>query len=224
MSKPYFRYVPNFEYVNRLGSNQTISAYIQTKNLFKRGILREDIFTDLAYFTKYTIVGDDRPDNVAFKVYNSQYYDWLVLMCNNVICYQDEWPLNQKSFESYLLSKYPTYEDRNKIHHYETVEVLDQSGFVVVPKGLEVDKDFSITYHDTRIGVEITRTGITQEYTNYDYEVSLEDAKRNIYLLKPDYVDIIERDLRASMIYRKGSSQYVDKNLVRGENIRLFQP
>ena len=92
MATPYFRYIPNLEYVNRLRDNKTISAYIQTKNLFKRGVLREDIFTDLSYFTKYTIIGDERPDNVAFKSYGSQYYDWVVLLSNNIINFQDEWP------------------------------------------------------------------------------------------------------------------------------------
>ena len=223
MATPYFRYVPNFEYVNRLRDNKTISAYIQTKNLFKRGVLREDIFTDLSYFTKYSIVGDDRPDNVAYKYYGSQYYDWLVLLCNNVIHFQDEWPLSQKSFENYLDTKYVTQQNLFATHHYETIEVKDQSGFVIVPKGLEVDKDFSITYYDTKLGSELTKTGITQEFTNYDYEVKRDDEKRNIFLLKEEYVNVIENDLRGSMIYKKGSSQYVDKKLVRGENIRLFQ-
>jgi hypothetical protein len=223
MAIPYFRYVPNFEYVNRLKDNQTISAYIQTKNLFKRGILREDIFTDLSYFTKYTIVGDERPDNIANKIYGSQYYDWIVLLSNNIINYQDEWPLSQKSFENYLDTKYVTQQKLYEINHYETIEVKDLSGFTIVPKGLQVDKNFSFTYHDTKIGVELTKTGITQEFTNYDYEVKKEDNKRNIFLLKQDYVNIIERNIKSSMIYKKGSSQYIDKTLVRGENIRLFQ-
>lgn len=223
MAIPYFRYVPNFEYVNRLKDNQTISAYIQTKNLFKRGILREDIFTDLSYFTKYTIVGDERPDNIANKIYGSQYYDWIVLLSNNIINYQDEWPLSQKSFENYLDTKYVTQQKLYEINHYETIEVKDLSGFTIVPKGLQVDKNFSFTYHDTKIGVELTKTGITQEFTNYDYEVKKEDNKRNIFLLKQDYINIIERNIKSSMIYKKGSSQYIDKTLVRGENIRLFQ-
>ena len=223
MTTPYFRYIPNLEYVNRLRDNKTISAYIQTKNLFKRGVLREDIFTDLSYFTKYTIIGDERPDNVAFKAYGSQYYDWVVLLSNNIINFQDEWPLSQRSFESYLDKKYVTQQNLNAIHHYETIEVKDLSGFTIVPEGLTVSKDFSFTYHDTKIGVELTKTGITQEFTNYDYEVKKEDEKRNIFLLKPDYVNIIERNLNSSMLYKKGSSEYIDKKLVRAENIRLFQ-
>lgn len=223
MATPYFRYIPNLEYVNRLRDNKTISAYIQTKNLFKRGVLREDIFTDLSYFTKYTIIGDERPDNVAFKAYGSQYYDWVVLLSNNIINFQDEWPLSQRSFESYLDKKYVTQQNLNAIHHYETVEVKDLSGFTVVPEGLTVDKDFSFTYYDSKLGSEVTKTGITQELTNYDYEVKKEDEKRNIFLLKPEYVNIVERNLNSSMLYKKGSSEYIDKRLIRAENIRLFQ-
>lgn len=223
MAVPYFRYVPNFEYVNRLKDNKTISAYIQTKNLFRRGILREDIFTDLSFFTKYTVVGDDRPDNVAYKVYGSQYYDWLVLLCNNVINYQSEWPLSQKSFENYLDTKYVTQQNLFSTHHYETVEIKDSSGFVLVPQGLEVEKNFKFNYYDSALGVEVTKNNITQEVTNYDYEVRLDNEKRNIYLLKSDYINIVERNIRSSLIYKKGGSQYIDKDLIKGENIRLFQ-
>ena len=223
MATPYFRYIPNFEYVNRLYENANINAYIQTKNLFKRGVLREDIFSNLSYFTKYTINGDDRPDNIAVEVYGSQYYDWVVMLSNNIINYQSEWPMSQSSFESYLNSKYTNNEDLYKIHHYETIEITDVSGFVMVPKGLEVDKGFSFTYFDTVLGTEVVRTNMTEEYTNYDYEVKLEDEKRNIFLLKSDYLYVIEKDFNSSMLYKKGSSQYVNKRLVVGENIRLFQ-
>ena len=80
----YFNKVPNLEYVSRL-PDANISDYIAVKNLFKKGKLREDIFQDLTVFTKYKIVGDDRPDNVAFKVYRDSTLDWLVLSANNII-------------------------------------------------------------------------------------------------------------------------------------------
>ena len=64
----YFRGIPDFDYVSRL-PDAKISDYIPVKNLFKRGKLREDIFGSLQYFTKYKIIGDERPDNVAYKIY-----------------------------------------------------------------------------------------------------------------------------------------------------------
>ena len=80
----YFSKVPNVEYVSRL-PDAKISDYITVKNLFKRGTLREDIFQSLAVFTKYQIKGDDRPDNVAFDMYNDSNLDWLVLICLSLI-------------------------------------------------------------------------------------------------------------------------------------------
>ena len=93
----YFSEVPNFEYVSRL-PDAKISDYITVKNFFKRGFLREDIFQNLAFFTKYSIRGDDRPDNVAFEVYNDSTLDWLVLMSNNIVNIQNEWPISNADF------------------------------------------------------------------------------------------------------------------------------
>lgn len=224
MTTPYFRYVPNFEYVNRLRENKTISEYIQVKNLFKRGVIREDIFTDLTNFSKYSIVGDERPDNIAEKYYGSQYYDWVVLLSNNVINYQNEWPMSQQSFQNYLDTKYITEQNLYSTHHYETKEVTDSYGFILVSAGLVVDKNFSYTFYDGGLGTEVKKTNITTEVTNYDYEVKKEDEKRNIYLLKKEYLNVITRNIKSSLLYKEGSSQYVNKTLIKGENIRLFQP
>ena len=84
MSKPYFRQLPNFDYISRL-SGAKISEYIQVKNLFKKAKLREDIFQNLSFFTKYKIIGDDRPDNVAYEIYDDSTLDWLILLWNNII-------------------------------------------------------------------------------------------------------------------------------------------
>ncbi len=85
MAKNYFSQIPDFEYVNRTDDGKLISDYTKVKNLFMRGKLREDIFQDTTPFEKYSIQGDDRPDNVAEKFYGSASYDWIVLLSNNII-------------------------------------------------------------------------------------------------------------------------------------------
>ena len=122
----YFRNIPNFEYVNRLPDSHSSSEYIEVKNLFKRGKIRNDIFKDVTYFTKYSIQGDDRPDNVAFSLYQDSGLDWVVLLANNIINIQDEWPLTQQSFENYLLNKYENQQNIHGIHHYESQEIKDR--------------------------------------------------------------------------------------------------
>ena len=220
----YFKQVPDFDYVSRL-PDAKISDYITVKNLFKRGKLADDIFQDLTVFTKYEIRGDDRPDNVADKVYDDPDLDWVILLSNNIINIQSEWPLPQRDFDRYLLDKYETYEKLNDVHHYETLECKNLTGAVVVPKGLWVESDYSVTYYDWYAGVEITKSSsdIVVSVTNYEYEDEKENEKRNIYILKPKYLNIIKDDLKEMMQYKKGSTQYLDKTLKIAENIRLYQ-
>ncbi len=144
----YFRNIPDFEYVSRDADTKQISEYQKVKNLFKRGKLKNDIFKDLTYFTKYKIIGDDRPDNVAFDVYSDETLDWVVLLSNNIINVQSEWPLPQRDVDRYVLEKYETYEKLNAVHHYETKECKHEVDAVVVPAGLQVDTDYSVPYYD----------------------------------------------------------------------------
>ena len=220
----YFRQVPDFDYVSRL-PDAKISDYLTVKNLFKKGKLASDIFNDLTIFTKYEIEGDDRPDNVADKFYDDPDLDWVVLLSNNIINIQSEWPLPQRDFDRYVLEKYETYEKLNEVHHYETKECKNSVDAVVVPEGLQVDSDYSVTYYDWYLSGEITKSSsdIVVEVTNYEYESKLEDAKRSIFLLKPKYLNIVKDDMDNLMRYKKGSTQYLDETLKVAENIRLYQ-
>ena len=217
----YFKQIPDFQYVSRL-PNATISDYINVKNLFKRGKLKENVASDATLFTKYKVEGDDRPDNVAFKVYDNENLDWLVMVCNNIMNLQSEWPLLQAEFDRHLIDTYGTYENLNSIHHYETIEIKNSMGVKLVEAGLEVESDYSITYYDSIIEKEITQSNIVTPITNLEYETKLDDDKRNIFLLKQRYLNVVRDDMEEIMAYKKGSSQYVNGTLKRGENIRLY--
>ena len=220
----YFCQVPDFEYVSRL-PNAKISDYITVKNLFKRVFLREDIYQNLTFFSKYSLKGEDRPDNVAYKLYDDSELDWIILMANNIINITNEWPLGQADFNRYLLEKYDDDYDKiyNGIHHYETIEVKDSNDIVIVPKGLEVSEDFSTTYYDYFIGGLTTANNITRPITNFQYEENLENKKREIFILKPEYISVVLDDINDLNPYKKGSTEYISETLKRAENIRLFQ-
>ncbi len=329
MTNSYFKQVPNFEYVNRTKGSQDISNFISVKNLFKRGRIRPDIFGNLSFFTKYKIVGDERPDNVAFKEYDDSSLDWVVLLSNNILNVQDEWPLPQTSLDEILLEKYGTYDKLySGVHHYETVEIKNSKGGVILPGELETPKTwrtngnyiqaintkitqisgseskiatvtmnngiknltvgsevliqnvssavyngrFPVTeilsvgdvvirfkyvlpeipevklpekdetaqvtftvigtvgtgnayyyeYYDNNTYHTIPAAKMTQAVTNYEYEMEKENDKRNIYLLKPAYLNILYNDMDAIMPYKKGADQYVNDTLKKGENIRLY--
>ena len=214
----YFNKVPNFEYVSRL-PDANISDYINVKNLFKRITLRQDIYQDLSFFTKYKIIGDDRPDNVAFEIYGRSDLDWVILTSNNIINIQSEWPMPQFDFDAYLIEKYGTYENLNSTHHYETTELKNSDDVIIVQKGLRVESDYSITYFDES---GMVTGNPVKEVTNYQYEDQLNDDKRNIFVLKTLYLNVIIDDLDELMTYKKGSSQYKTETMKTADNIRLF--
>ena len=329
MTQSYFRKVPNFEYVNRTKGNTDISNYITVKNLFKRGKIRPDIFGNVSFFTKYKIIGDERPDNVAFKEYNDSSLDWVVLLSNNILNIQDEWPLSQNSLDEVFLDKYGTYQELHSgIHHYETIEIKNTKGGIILPGGLETPNKwrtngnfiqatntkvnqisgsdakvatvtmyngiknltvgsevlinnvsssvyngrFPVTsvlkvgdvvikftynlpsipdvkqpeiegieeviftvegtvgvgnayyyeYYDDNAYHTIPVANMTKAVTNYEYEMNKEDEKRNIFLLKPDYLNVVFNDLDDFMPYKKGAAQFVSDTLKKGENIRLY--
>ena len=222
MSRPYFRQVPNYDYVSRNADEKNISDYVEIKNLFKRGKIREDIFGNLSFFTKYDIIGDERPDNVAYKNYNDPTLDWAVLLANNILNIQNEWPLTQQAFDKVMLEKYGDYNTLyNGIHHYQSREVKNSAGITIMPAGLEVDENYSINYYDN--GQDILVSDVAQPVTNYDYENKIEEGKRHIYILKPRYLNVLFNDMDTIMPYKKGGAQYVNSTLKKADNIRLYQ-
>ena len=223
MANPYFRNLPEFEYVNRTKDGRSEGDYSVVKNFFKRGKLREDIFQDLTVFEKYSVKGDDRPDNVANEIYGDPNLDWVVLLSNNIINVQNEWPLSQIAFENYVLDKYGTLAKLDEIHHYESNEVKDSTGVIIFPKGVRVSAAQSVSYHEPLTSEQVTVNPVSKAVTNYQYEQSVNDKKRRIFLIKPIYLNVVFDDLEEMMEYKKGSTQFVSKSLKRADNIRLFE-
>ena len=132
--------------------------------------------------------------------------------------------MSQNDFDRFLLDKYNTYDNLyNGVHHHETVEVKDSNNVTIVPAGLEVSSDFTTTYFDYFISGMVTKLDITRPVTNYQYEEKIQNKKREVYILKQEYVSVILDDINELMPYKKGSTEYIDKTLKRAENIRLYQ-
>jgi hypothetical protein len=70
--------------------------------------------------------------------------------------------------------------------------------------------------------VQIPSTSFVRTVTNYEYENQLQEDKRNIFILKPRYLNVVFNDMEDNMLYKKGSTQYVSETLKRGDNIRLY--
>ena len=223
MANPYFSNLTDFLYVNRTKEGRSEGDYSIVKNFFKRVRLRDDIFQDLTFFTKFTVAGDDRPDNVANTVYDDPSLDWVVLLSNNIVNVQSEWPLGQAAFNTYITEKYGDETTLySGIHHYESREVQANDGTIIIPSGQRVSIGQSVSFFDEDSSQQIVRTDVAMPITNYAFEEKLNDEKRNIFVLKPIYLNIVFDDIDQLMRNKKGSTQFISETLVRGDDIRLF--
>ncbi len=210
----YFQYLPKLRYPS-LSQKGDDYEYQTVTNLFRRAKIRDDIFNESTLFTKYSINGDDRPDNVAFEVYGDSDLDWVVLVSNNIINIRDEWPMSQSSFDNYIKEKYPTVAERNAIKHYVTTEVKDSKGRLIRPSGIIVStEDYAnYTFEYFSNGSITTLTSSSLDSVSMEsYEYELNEEKRNIFLVKPELISTVISDLERIMEY-DDSSQYVTDDI-----------
>ena len=223
MTNSFFSNVPDFNYVNRSDDGISDGDYTKVKNFFKKAKLREDIIGNVAFFEKFTVQGDDRPDNVANEVYGNPFLDWVVLLANNIVNIQSEWPMSQTDFNTYVTEKYENEDTLyNGIHHYEANEVKTTNDVIIIPSGTRVSVGQSVSYFDNGSQEQVTVTDIALPITNFLHEQKINDDKRNIFLLKPRFLNLVFDDMEDIMTYKKGSTQFVDETLVQGDNIRLY--
>ena len=215
----YFRQIPNLDYPSLRNDRNSAYDYQVVKNIFKRAVVRDDIFNEITAFTKYSVVGDERPDQVAYQFYNDSGLDWVVLATNNIIHVRDEWPMGNQDFLTYLNAKYTETELAN-IHHYETKIIRDSSGTLIQPEGKRVPAGYTVNFLDN--GTLRSESSLTS-FTFLEHETDLNDAKRNINILRPEFLGLFLENFADIMEY-KPSKQFVTDKLKKTENPRVISP
>ena len=215
----YFRQLPELDYPSLANDRKSAFDYQTVKNIFKRAVIRNDIFDEVVAFTKYSVQGDERPDQVAYNFYRDAGLDWVVLTTNNIVHVRDEWPMGERDFLTYVNAKY-TSEELSNIHHYETKLIRDSRGRLIQPEGLTVPAGHSVSFLDN--GVLRTESQLTS-FNFLENEINLNDAKRNINILKSEYLSLFLEDFAEIMEY-KPSRQFVNDNLKKTENPRIISP
>jgi len=214
----YFRELPEVDYQSFLSDSNSSQNYLRVKNLFRRNKLRDDLQNVFTVFDKYEIVDGARPDIVAKEFYGDSELDWVVLMTANITRVRDQWPLSNRDLYKYAENKYGVT-GLTSVHHYETTEVKDAQGRLILPAGKVVDENFSIPNPDS----PLLNMNPVVNVSNYEYEVRKNNEKSSIYILKPSYLQQFLNDMREVMIYGR-SSEYISDNVIRTENTRVTNP
>ena len=227
----YFQELPNIAQPSLLPGSNKVEDRVIVKNLFKRSKLRTDVDQAITAFDYYYIEDQQRPDVLAQELYGDSELDWVVLTSNNIMNVRDQWPLSHNDLHTYMLEKYGSETNILGIHHSETVKVVDEYNRVVLNGGSEVDADFTFTFvgsvtssTGSLIRVQLTGNSNTinpvRSITNYDYETKLNEEKRRIRILKPEYIGAFISEHKQIMKYER-SSNYISKTLKGTYNPRI---
>jgi len=175
-----------FQHYPQINYDITGSKPIKTKtaiNIMVKAKVKNILKNDIVNYFPYSIPESERPDITSFKIYGDVKFTWLIFLINDIHDPLFDWPLNSREFGNYVKNKYGTLAAaKNTIHHYEEIvrTRTEATGTTdPIPEAtLEVDE----TTYDALDGL------VRKVIYCYDWEVSRNEAKRDIKLIDRRYV------------------------------------
>ena len=208
----FFNYFPKTIYT----ANTTVAGLDTVTNIIARFGFEKNLKENSAAFYKYSIQDSDTPEIIAHKYYENSERHWIVLMFNDIIDPQFDWPLKYETLIKYVDKKYTANGAANttvqtglawsmsinNVHSYYKIVKRTSSDGTVIEEKLQVDANTyanvaatssSITLQSGNI---ITQAVTKEKKTYYEYEQEENEAKREIILLKPEFVPQIEKEFK----------------------------
>lgn len=207
------RYFETLPLVLSVDQNNNIYSL---RNLVTRAELVDKLKNNVNLFYRYSIQDGDTPEMVAHKYYGDQNRFWMVLMANNIFDPQWHWPLTTSKFDSYLEDKYKdaaaaaemdvlSYTNVT-IHHYEKlITTLDSETLFQATKNIIVDEETYNSIIEKTLqktlpnGFSVNYAVSKKTVSIYDYETQINEERRNIKLIKAEYADQMEYQLKKIM-------------------------
>lgn len=211
----FFEKLPDLLYASKI-TKSGFGDYTRIKNLFRMYKLSDNAKRHAVQFYKYNIPEGSTPEMVAMDIYNSPNFHWVILMINEVVDVYEGWPKDRDVLEKFTEEKYsPNNIDESSQqpfldghHHYETLERKDSYGNIIMRAGLQVDdywtQEVTISSSPTVLQTLTVDTDCVS-VTNFHHEERLNDAKREIELLKPSYLPQFVKDFEAITSYESNS-------------------
>ena len=218
------KYFANFDSINYSLDDNNLD-FKQIKNPLTRVSIIRDVLENLQIFYQYQMKDSDDPEVIASKLYDDPNRYWVVMFANNLIDPYYDIPLNYDELDSLVTQKYGSIANaQSEIHHYErkTEMITNKDGIIesneYVQNLQERSYDFesgaivtntlptlatspiTVSTETTTIdNVTITKTIRDYAISKYDYELNENERKRNIKLIRTEYIDQIETEFKSLM-------------------------
>ena len=172
------------------GSSAVDPQFLVTKNIWRRASLLPEFSASVTMFDEYIVPNGERPEDIAFKMYKNPFYNWVILVINDITNYHEQWPKSSSQLQEYCSSKYT---NPSGIKDYVTREVK-MGNSIIVPAGKIVPSTFQVVYYN---GSNIVTANPVFPRTFYQFEEEVNSKKERIQLVKPEFVeDFVENYYR----------------------------
>lgn len=220
----YFNLIPNIEYDTKpIGYPFTSSDFVTAKNFFRRYEIVPEIFSSSVYYNKYAVEDGETPATISNAAYDTPFYDWVVILTNNIINPLFDWPISSYALQKYCEKKYenpyaPIYYKTNEVKTNQSLtgDATPRKVPVIALKaGLKVDESFynkSFNYWDGTTTVSVPGSSVSYPVSAFDHEEELNNSRREIYLLKSRYLTQFVSEFRKENNYKQ-SSDFISKRL-----------
>ena len=159
------------------------SDYLLVKNIWRRAQILVEYKTQVTLFTEENVRDGERPEDVATRLYRNPFYNWVILVINDITDVYSQWPRSQTQLQDFTNQK---YDNPMATKHHITTEVKDANNNIIVPAGKVVPSNFQIAYYNG--STTITATPVAS-VTNAAYEADLNSKKQNIQVVKPELIE-----------------------------------
>ena len=126
------------------GASAVDPQFLVTKNIWRRAEILREYKSSLAMFDEYVVSNGERPEDIALKLYKNPFYNWTLLVINDITNYHDQWPRSTQQLQEYAAAK---YDNPSATKDYVTYEVK-KGNDIIVPAGKIVPSTFQVTYYD----------------------------------------------------------------------------
>ena len=173
--------LPNVFY--NMGSSSSDPKFLLAKNIWQRAEVLQDKKSNLTIFDEYVVKNGEGPEDIATSIYDNPFYNWTILIINDIVDFYDQWPRSTRQLQEYVEQK---YDQPMGTKHYVTYEVKDDNGNVVCPAGKIVPQDFQVAFYN---GTTTVTANPTVSVSNYQYEDELNSKKEKIQIIRPEFIE-----------------------------------
>ena len=163
--------------------NQLDAKFILAKNIWKRGEILKEFKTSISLFDEFVVRNGERPEDISTQLYKNPFYNWTILIINDITDYYSQWPRSVKQLQEFVDNK---YSQPMGTKYYVTTEVTDDNGNIICPAGKIVPQTFQVAYYN---GSTTVTANPTVSVSNYQYEEQLNAKKERIQVVRPTVIE-----------------------------------